>query len=191
MTMDTPVLRTFIAYVEDLPGVLNRVASLFRRREYNIESLTVGRAHLPGVSRMTVVMEADADAARRIEATLYKLVNVLYVEDITHAEPVIRDLALIKVQATAETVPTIAQLCSVFSARVADMCADSVIVEVTGTQDKIECLLRALKPHGVLEMVSSGAIAMKRGNHAPINEIAGGAGQKSDAPTDDKPEAAA
>ena len=79
--MSKATLRTFIAYVEDLPGVLNRITSLFRRRNYNIVSLTVGRTERPGVSRMTVVLEADEDAARRIEANLYKLVNVLFVED--------------------------------------------------------------------------------------------------------------
>jgi len=169
--MDRPILRTFVAYVEDIPGVLNRVASLFRRRAYNIESLTVAPTHMTGISRMTVVMEADTDAARRIEATLYKLVNVLYVEDITHAEPIVRDLALIKVRAKAETVSSIVQLCSVFPARIADMGVDTVTVEITGTQDKIEGLKEALRPFGVLEMVSTGAIAMKRGDHTPINEI--------------------
>src|SRR5512141_1637295 len=94
-------LRTFIAYVEDRPGVLNRVTSLFRRRGYNIESLTVGRTERPGVSRMTLVMETDDDSARRLEANLYKLVNVLWVEDTSKAQTVTRDLALIKVRADA------------------------------------------------------------------------------------------
>ncbi len=83
--MDRSILRTFIAYVEDRPGVLNRVASLFRRRAYNIQSLTVGRTHVPGVSRLTLMLEADEDAARRLEANLYKLVNTLWVRDVTHA----------------------------------------------------------------------------------------------------------
>ena len=106
-------LRAFIAYVEDLPGVLNRVTSLFRRRSYNIGSLTVGRTHEAGVSRMTIVMEADDDGARRIEANLYKLVNVLRVEDTTLRATVARELALIKVRADAISRPSVMQLTSV------------------------------------------------------------------------------
>src|SRR5215468_1100850 len=94
-------LRTFIAHVEDLPGVLNRVTSLFRRRSYNIESLAVGRTHEPGVSRLTAVIAADDDGARRIEANLYKLVNVLRVDDTTERPTVARELALVKVRANA------------------------------------------------------------------------------------------
>src|SRR5688572_20291530 len=91
--------RTFITYVEDKPGVLNRVVSLFRRRGYNIESVTVGRAERADVSRITLVVQADDDMARRIEANLYKLVNVLYVADVTSAPAIVRELALIKVHA--------------------------------------------------------------------------------------------
>jgi acetolactate synthase I/III small subunit len=161
--MEKPTLRTFIAHVEDVPGVLNRVASLFRRRAYNIESLTVGRTHQPGVSRMTLVMEADEDAARRIEANLYKLVNVLHVEDVTGAETMMRDLALIKVKADAAARPNVLQLCEVFRARVVDVGPEVLTVEITGTVDKVDGLLRVLEPYGVLEMVRTGAIAMTRG----------------------------
>jgi acetolactate synthase-1/3 small subunit len=161
--MDKPTLRTFIAHVEDVPGVLNRVASLFRRRAYNIESLTVGRTHQPGVSRMTLVMEADADGARRIEANLYKLVNVLRVEDVTGEETMSRDLALIKVKADSGARPHVLQLCEVFRARVVDVGTDALTVEITGTVDKVDGLLRVLEPYGVLEMVRTGAIAMTRG----------------------------
>src|SRR5262245_56035367 len=102
MAQSTQILRTFVAYVEDRPGVLNRIASLFRRRNYNIASLNVGSTHEPGVSRMTFRMEADDDMARRIEANLYKMVNVLSVEDITLKASVSRDLALIKVNVGAD-----------------------------------------------------------------------------------------
>jgi acetolactate synthase-1/3 small subunit len=167
--MDKPRLRTFIAYVEDRPGVLNRVASLFRRRGFNIDSLTVGRTHLPGISRMTVMIDADPDTARRIEANLYKIVNVLWVEDITEVEMVMRDLVLIKVRATMEQRPHILQLCEVFRAKVVDIGADALIIESTGTQDKLDSLLEVLQPFEVLEMVRSGAIAMTRGaRSAPI-----------------------
>ena len=102
IAQNTEILRTFVAYVEDQPGVLNRIASLFRRRNFNIVSLNVGRTHEPGISRMTVVIEADDDKARRIEANLYKLVNVLSVEDIPNQPNIVRDIALIKVNAPPE-----------------------------------------------------------------------------------------
>jgi acetolactate synthase-1/3 small subunit len=163
MTAELQPLRTFVAYVEDQPGVLNRIASLFRRRNFNIVSLNVGRTHEPGISRMTVVVEADDDKARRIEANLYKLVNVLSVEDITKQPNIVRDLALIKVKAPPEKRTEILQLCQVFRARTLDVGADSLVVEITGTQDKIEGLLTILAPFGVLEMVQSGTVAMSRG----------------------------
>jgi acetolactate synthase I/III small subunit len=162
--MNHPPLRTFVAYVEDQPGVLNRIASLFRRRNFNIVSLNVGRTHTAGVSRMTVVVEADDDKARRIEANLYKLVNVLSVEDITKAPNIVRDLALIKVHAPPEKRSEVLQLCQVFRARAVDVGPDTLVVEITGTQDKIVGLLTILEPFGVLEMVQSGTVAMTRGS---------------------------
>ncbi|CAN5890629.1 acetolactate synthase small subunit [soil metagenome] len=159
-------LRTFIAYVEDLPGVLNRVTSLFRRRSYNIESLAVGRTHEQGVSRMTIVMEADDDDARRIEANLYKLVNVLRVEDTTLRATVARELAMIKVRADAASRPSVMQVCEVFRARVIDVGPEALICEITGTADKIDGLLEVLTPFGVVEMVRTGAVAMLRSAEA-------------------------
>jgi acetolactate synthase-1/3 small subunit len=174
--METPTHRTFIATVEDRPGVLNRVVSLFRRRGYNIVSLTVGRTHQAGVSHLTLVTEADADVARRIQADLYKLVNVLSVEDLSAAESVIRDLALIKVSAAAEERPRVLELCDGFRARVVDVGLDVLTVEISGTADKIDGLMEALRPFGILEMVSTGAIAMSRGgqksNTVPPREFA-------------------
>ena len=164
MTTPTETLHTFVAYVEDQPGVLNRIASLFRRRNFNIVSLNVGRTHEPGISRMTVVIEADDDKARRIEANLYKLVNVLSVEDITDQPNIVRDIALIKVKAPPEQRSEVLQLCQVFRARAVDVGPDTLVVEITGTQDKIVGLLTILEPFGVLEMVQSGTVAMTRGN---------------------------
>src|SRR5690606_38732293 len=120
-------LRTFIMHVEDLPGMLNRVTSLFRRRGYNIESLADGRTEVAGVSRMTIVMEADDDAARRIEANLYKLVNVLRVEDTTWRPTVTRELAMIKVRADQATRTQVLQLAEVFRARVIDVGTEALI----------------------------------------------------------------
>lgn len=153
-----------VAYVEDLPGVLNRVASLFRRRAFNIESLTVGHTEQPGVSRMTIVVDTDDNGARRAEANLYKLVNVLRVDDVTSQPSVIRDLALIKVAADSATRAQVMQLVDVFRARIVDVANDSLIVEITGTEDKIEGLIDVLRPLGIIEMVRTGVVAMTRGS---------------------------
>ena len=153
----------FVAYVEDKPGVLNRVASLFRRRVFNIESLTVGHTEQSGVSRMTIVVDTDDGGARRVEANLYKLVNVLRVDDVTAAPSVTRDLALIKVSATVETRAQVMQLVDVFRARIVDVANESVVVEITGTEDKIEGLIEVLRPLGIIEMVRTGIVAMTRG----------------------------
>jgi acetolactate synthase I/III small subunit len=174
--------RTFIAYVEDVPGVLNRVSSLFRRRGYNIVSLTVGRTEREGLSRLTLVLEADAHTAKLIEANLYKLVNVLAVEDVTESAAVVRDLALIKVKADAESRPQVLQVCEVFRARAVDVAADALTVEITGTADKIDGLVEVLRPYGIVEMVRTGAVAMTRGggssalgwleDHKPVPGVA-------------------
>jgi len=155
---------TFVAYVEDKPGVLNRVASLFRRRAFNIESLTVGHTDQPGVSRMTIVVDTDEVGARRIEAHLYKLVNVLRVDDVTDAPAVTRDLALVKVAADAVARAQVMQLADVFRARIVDVANDSLIVEITGTEDKIEGLIEVLRPFGIIEMVRTGIVTMTRGS---------------------------
>jgi acetolactate synthase-1/3 small subunit len=159
-------LRTFIMHVEDLPGVLNRVTSLFRRRGYNIDSLAVGRTEVPGVSRMTIVMEADDDVARRVEANLYKLVNVLEVEDTTHRPCVTRELALIKVRADHASRAHVLQLAEVFRARVIDVGPEALIFEITGPRDKVDGLASVLAPYGIVEMVRTGAVAMRRSGEA-------------------------
>jgi len=155
---------TFVVLVEDKPGVLNRVASLFRRRGFNIESLSVGHSEQSGVSRMTIVMKTDDVTARRVSANLYKLVNVVRVDDVTEDPSVMRDLALIKVRADATARAEVLQLCDVFRARAVDVTPEALIVEITGTEDKIEGLLDVLRPFGVLEMARTGRIAMVRGS---------------------------
>jgi acetolactate synthase I/III small subunit len=157
------VLNTYVVYVENKPGVLTRVASLFRRRAFNIDSLTVGRTEKPEVSRMTITVDADTDQARRIEANLYKLVNVLLVENITNQPSIVRDLAMIKVAATHEARSHVLELASVFRARVVDVAPESLTIEITGAEDKIDGLLEVLRPYGVLEMVRTGIVAMRRG----------------------------
>jgi acetolactate synthase-1/3 small subunit len=159
---------TFIVHVEDQPGVLTRVSSLIRRRGFNIESLTVGHTERPGVSRMTIVIETDELAVARIEANLYKLVNVIRVDNVTPQPAVFRDLAMIKVAATEGTRGAIMQLVDVFRARVVDVSPDSLIIESTGTEDKIDGLVEMLKPYGVLEMARTGRVAMARGASAGV-----------------------
>jgi len=158
---------TFVVYVEDKPGVLNRVVSLFRRRGFNIESLSVGHTDRSGVSRMTIVMEAEEAAARLVEANLYKLVNVLRVEELTDSDAVLRDLALIKVRADTERRAQVLQIVKVFRARVVDVVTDALIVEISGSEDKIDGLVDVLRPFGIIEMARTGTIAMKRGAEAP------------------------
>ena len=157
------MLHTFVVRVENQPGVLNRVASLFRRRAFNIESLTVGHTETPGVSRMTIVVETDSAGANRLEANLYKLVNVLSVDDVTDAPVVCRDLAMIKVAADANQRTEVMHLVDVFRARVIDVTPTSLVIETTGTEDKIDGLLEVLRPYGVIEMVRTGRVAMERG----------------------------
>jgi acetolactate synthase-1/3 small subunit len=166
--------RTIVAYVEDKPGVLNRVASLFRRRGYNIISLNVGRTHQTGVSRMTIVVEGDDIVAHLIVANLYKLVNVLSVEDITERPSVVRDLALIKVSVGLERRNEVLQLIEVFRARVVDIGPQSLVAEISGSPDKIEALVECLTPFGILELVQTGQVAMTRGIESEAASVAHG-----------------
>jgi acetolactate synthase-1/3 small subunit len=177
-------LRTFVAYVEDRPGVLNRLTSLFRRRNYNIVSLNVGRTHEPGISRMTFQIEADEDMGRRVEANLYKMVNLLSIEDITEKHSVIRDLALIKVHVGPERRAEVLQLLEVFRARAVDVAPETLTVEITGKQDKIEGLVATLRPFGIVEMVQTGTVAMTRGSQGEAARLAeAGAIQEGEVPS--------
>lgn len=163
-------MHTFAIYVEDRPGVLNRVASLFRRRGVNIHSLAVGHSEAPGVSRMTTVVQADAGGALRIQAHLYKLVDVLRVEDVSDRASLVRELALIKVSADHENRPSLVQLAQVFDARVVNVSAESLVLEMTASPSRIDALLDVLRPYGVLEMARTGRIAMTRGVAAAFGE---------------------
>lgn len=169
---ETEELRTFVSYVEDKPGVLNRIASLFRRRNYNIVSLNVGRTHEPGVSRMTFQVAADRDMALRIEANLYKMVNVLSIEDITETARVVRDLALIKVQVVPERRGDVLNLVQIFRARAVDVSPETVTVEITGDQGKIQGMVASLEPFGIVEMVQTGTVAMCRGPQGRAAKVA-------------------
>jgi acetolactate synthase-1/3 small subunit len=155
---------TIVALVENKPGVLNRVASLFRRRNFNIDSLTVGRTDNALISRMTIVMDSGADA-EQVQKQLYKLINVIQVEDVTQVPGVSRDLALIKIQVDSQTRGEVVQLCEIFRARIVDVTSDSVIVEITGDEQKIDSLVELLRPIGIIEMVRTGVVTMSRGEN--------------------------
>jgi acetolactate synthase I/III small subunit len=157
-------MQTIVAYVENKPGVLNRVASLTRRLAINIDSLTVGPTENVEIARMTICAHTDERGATRLEASLEKLVDVLLAENISDRPMLERDLALIKVAADQQNRPHLMELIKVFRGRVVDVAPESLIVEVSGTVDKIDGLLEVLRPFGVLEMARTGRIAMTRGN---------------------------
>ncbi|MGA2888724.1 MAG: acetolactate synthase small subunit [Terracidiphilus sp.] len=161
------MLHTFVAYVEDLPGVLTRVASLFRRLNININSLTVGRSERAGLSRLTLVCESSSEAGHRIRASLFKLENVVDVDDIAQAPSVTRELALIKVAATPLNRSRIFELVEVFRARIVDLAPESLTIEMTGVESKIEGLIQVLNEdeERVLEICRSGKMTMRRGHH--------------------------
>ncbi len=161
---------TLVVLVEDKPGVLNRVASLFRRRTFNIESLTVGHTDSPGISRMTIVMDGDQNSAERVATYLYKLVNVIQVEDLTSQPMVSRDLAMIKVKATSQNRAEVMQIVQVFRAHIVDMTSASFIIEITGDEDKIDGFIDVLRPLGIIEMVRTGAVAMGRGSNSLMQD---------------------
>lgn len=158
----------FVAYVEDKPGVLTRVASLFRRLNINIVSVTVGQSERAGVSRMTLVADAPQAAGPRIMASLYKLENVIEVSDVARFSSVSRELALIKVAATSKTRSHIFELVEVFRARVVDLTPESLMIEITGAESKIEGLLQVLNESAdhILEISRTGQMVMHRGHHA-------------------------
>jgi acetolactate synthase-1/3 small subunit len=158
--------RTLVALVEDKPGVLNRVASLFRRRAFNIESLTVGHTEQPGVSRMTIVVGSGRTNVQKVAQNLYKLVNVIKVEDVSEKPAVMRDLALIKVRANGGARSEVLQIVETFRARVVDVALDTLMVEVTGTDEKVDGLVEVLRPFGILELVRTGRVAMVRGGNS-------------------------
>jgi acetolactate synthase I/III small subunit len=158
-----------VVLVEDIPGVLNRVASLFRPRGVNIESLTVGHTNQPGISRMTIVVDGDQVNAERVTAYLYKLVNVIQVEDLSSQAMVRRDLAMVKVTANTENRSEIMQMVDVFRARIVDVTNTSFIVEITGDEEKISSFIDVMRPMGIIEMVRTGAVAMARGAGSLLN----------------------
>ena len=164
----TATKHTLVALVEDKPGVLNRVASLFRRRGFNIESIAVGRSETPHLSRMTMVVNGAASMVEQVRKQLDKVIDVVRVSDITETDLVARELALIKVKATSLTRSEIIQIVDIFRANIVDVSSDSLTVEVTGDEDKVDSLFNLLRGFGIKELARTGRIAMTRGSAAPL-----------------------
>ncbi|NCF66552.1 MAG: acetolactate synthase small subunit [Chloroflexi bacterium] len=155
---------TMIAWVEDKPGVLNRVSGLFGRRNFNIESLTVGHTEKPGVSRMTFVVNGDERDVQQVSMQLYKLINVLEVQDVTGEPRVEYELALIRVRANSSTRGEIMQLVDIYRADVVDVDISTVIIRILAKEERVDGLLRLLDQFGIEEMVRTGRVAMIRGS---------------------------
>lgn len=161
---------TYSVLVENNPGVLARVASLFSRRGYNIDSLSVSRTDDPTVSRMTIVVEGDKVVLEQVTKQLRKLVDVIRVRDITDEPIVDRELVLIKVNADSGTRGDIMQIVEIFRGRIVDVGEYTSIVEVTGDEGKINAVENALKPFGIIELVRTGKVAMQRGTRTVLVE---------------------
>ena len=159
----TAASHTIAALVLDRPGVLNRVASLFRRRGFNISSLAVGKSEQPNLSRMTFVVEGDEDTVEQVTKQLNKLIDVVKVSELDD-DVVARELALIKVHATPSTRSEIIQIVDIFRANIVDVGPHSLIIETTGEEDKIDALYNLLRPFGIRELMRTGRIAMSRGS---------------------------
>jgi len=157
---------TITALVEDKPGVLARVAGLFSRRGFNISNLAVGHSESPGLSRMTFVVEGNEWVVEQVTKQLYKLIDVVRVTDLSGESIVVRELALVQVSSDATTRAEIMQIVDIFRANIVDVGKDSVTIEVTGNEEKVDALLKLLQPFGIRETMRTGRIAMARGDTA-------------------------
>ena len=156
---------TISVLVENKAGVLARIAGLFSARGFNIDSLAVGETEDSAISRMTIVVDSEKTDVEKVAQNLYKLVNVIKVEDITERPCVVRDLALIKVKANGGgSRSEVLQIVDTFRARVVDVSPSTLMIEVTGTEDKIDGLVEVLRPYGIVELVRTGRVAMVRGS---------------------------
>lgn len=168
---------TIVALVENKPGVLNRVASLFRRRAFNVDSLTVGRTHREHISRMTIVVDSATISPYKIKANLEKLVNVIDVQVLNESIPhVSRDLVLVKVRADgAERSNGVTSICERYPAKIIDIGPDVAIIEMSGTEEFVEKFVDELRPFEIVEMVRTGLVSMGRGkriqdtDYQPVN----------------------
>lgn len=157
--------------VENKPGILTRVAALFARRGYNIESLAVGTTEVDGVSRVTVVVSLDGQPLEQVTKQLNKLVNVLKIVELENDNSVARDHMLVKVRTDASSRSQVLEAVTLFRARVIDVVSDSVVIEVTGDSAKCQAFIKVLEPFGIKELVQSGAIAISRGSKSMSEKV--------------------
>ena len=165
---------TLVAIVQDKPGVLNRMASLFRRRGFNIESIAVGHSEIANLSRVTIIVNGSNAMVEQVRKQLDKLIDVVRVSDISAEKITTRELALIKVKTNSATRSEIIEIADIFRANIVDVTADSIMIEITGDEEKIESMMKLLKGFGIREIARTGRIAMVSGN-------VGAAGGKSQA----------
>ena len=159
---------TIVALVQDKPGVLNRMASLFRRRGFNIDSIAVGHSEIPHLSRTTIVVDGSTAMVEQVRKQLDKIIDVVKVVDITSEKTTARELALIKVRATSANRSEIIEIVDIFRASIVDVAPDSLTIETTGDEDKIQSLLSLLRAFGIKEIASTGRIAMVRGGRGSL-----------------------
>ncbi len=159
---------TIVALVEDRPGVLNRIASKWRQRGFNIESLAVGHCEVPGLSRMTFTVDGANTDIDQVSKQMYKLIEVVKVSDLTEHDMVHRELAMVKVSATPKERSAVIEIVDIFRAKITDVSPESLIIEVSGTEDKVDAMLEMLKSYGIKELVRTGRVAMTRGTGTPM-----------------------
>jgi acetolactate synthase-1/3 small subunit len=157
--------------VEDKPGLLTRVAGLFARRGFNIESLAVGVTEVPGLSRITVVVDVEEQPLEQVTKQLNKLINVIKIVELEPAASVQREHMLVKVRADAASRTSILEIVNLFRASVVEYAPDAVVVEVTGDKGKVDALLRALEPFGIKELAQSGLVAIGRGGKSITERV--------------------
>ena len=157
--------------VEDKPGILTRVAALFARRGFNIQSLAVGTTEVSGISRITVVVNLDGQPLEQVTKQLNKLINVLKIVELEDDASVTRDHMLIKVKTDVSTRSQVLEAVTLFRARVVDVVSDSVVIEVTGDSAKCNAFIKVLEPFGIKELVQSGSIAISRGSKSMSEKV--------------------
>ncbi len=158
---------TIVAWMEDKPGVLARVVNLFRRRNFNIESLAVGHTETPGISRMTFVVDGDERMVDQAVKQLLKLMPITRVENVTGKPAVIRELALVRVRTNSQTRGEIIQLTEIFRAQIVDVARDSLVIQIVGPEERVDRFIELMDQFGIVEMVRTGRVAMARGDNGP------------------------
>lgn len=162
---------TLVAWMRDKPGVLNRVSGMLRRRNFNIDSLQVSHSETPGISRMTFVVDGDERVVDQVVKQMHKVVDITRVEDISDQAAILRELALIRVKTNAETRGEIMQFADIYRAQIVDVSPGSLVVQIVGTEDKVDSLIELLDRFGIEEMVRTGRVALCRGTREKSRKV--------------------